>query len=172
MNYLVKTVAEKLGTDSSSYYLGKAITRKVSAPTKREALAAIITTSDQRITRPSFKVAFDDSLISPLKRKILNSARSLRVELPSEWSLDLSEIVIDKLKFFGVTPKFINPLGEGGVLIEFFNDEDSYVIEIYNDKNIVYLIDSSNGMIAYDLNKEELIQKMDKLSIRLIGINV
>jgi hypothetical protein len=113
-----------------------------------------------------------DTSLSPLKRDLLSKARKLGLDVPNEWALNLTENIIKKLKFCGINPEFVNPHGEGGVMIEFFQRNDVYLIEVYNDQEIVYLIDSNDQISTFDLDETGLNRKLNTLYTQLLGVNV
>lgn len=109
----------------------------------------------------SHKVNYDDRIeslanLSPNRKQFI-------AEEPSRYSRYIAFLIGKVLRDFGVQNAQISPSPEGGIMFEFINDEIYYLIEVYNDGDLVFLNRLTDGTRdAGDYNLQELINELSE----------
>lgn len=86
----------------------------------------------------------------------------MNIERPSEWVLDVSFHILDYIKGKSIPVEFVNPSHDGGIVIEVYKNAEYHLLEVYNDKDIVYLIKAKEGTRVYDTNKNDILTFLEK----------
>jgi hypothetical protein len=77
------------------------------------------------------------------------------VEPPNDAVKNEAFKFLTKLNNYSLTADFINPSHDGGIIIEFTKENVFCVLEIFNDKEVVFLIRKDNIRKAWDLNHND-----------------
>lgn len=95
----------------------------------------------------------------------LETARNKAVKMgivgPCQWSLDRGKDLIKLLDKFDIKTEFVNPSHDGGLVVEFFKRQTYYLVEIYNDEDIVFL-KRAEKREAWDLTEDNFIQEIEQ----------
>lgn len=90
---------------------------------------------------------------------LVKKAREMEFNLPNTAIKNTAQDFLASLLDYPHEISFINPIPEGGVMIEFRKDGVYNVLEFYNDGDIVFVNRTSDGkMKAWDLNKDNYLQ--------------
>jgi hypothetical protein len=81
------------------------------------------------------------------------------MEIPSDIVITDIKDLLYVLKRNNITLSYINPINEGGILLEFENSKGFFTLEYSNNEEIAFLFrDKENKRWAYDLDRESYIQ--------------
>lgn len=97
-----------------------------------------LTVSDSNIHIAAIKEN-NENHIKKFLNQVKNNAINSGIEVPNDWAVDTAKSVVTHL--YSKIPEidFINPSHEGGIVIEYHIEEHYFLIEIYNDYDIVFL---------------------------------
>lgn len=93
------------------------------------------------------------------KNKKTHLAESLGIQLPYPNEC-LPDETIDYLQNLGITPDFINPTQEGGLMIEFQAEGVYHMVEFFSDGDIVFLKRGAKATEAWDLTSSNYLPKL------------
>ena len=121
-----------------------------------------VSTSDRKIHPVAIKehfTAIANRSVSRLNRKALE----LEVESPSGWAIDVSKKIIKHLAAKNAQVEFLNPSQDGGVVLEFTISDTYLLIEVFNDKDIVFLKRKNKNRDVYDATEKNIFKLIDEL---------
>ena len=90
-----------------------------------------------------------------------NRAMKMNITSPEQWSLDRGNDLLRLLQRLNIKTEFVNPSHEGGLVVEFLKSDAYYLVEIFNDEDIVFLR-RANERMAWDLTEDNFIQKIEQ----------
>jgi hypothetical protein len=74
---------------------------------------------------------------------------------PSQTAIELARTFVDLTFARGFVPQSIGVSAEGGILLEYLLPEHRYLIECYNDGDVVFLHETNGCKVVSDLPKSE-----------------
>lgn len=83
---------------------------------------------------------------------------------PNLECIRITEAILQHLSANNIALDFINPSHEGGVIIEFTSGGSYFLIEIFNDSDIVLLKRDGDNRVAYDLEENNIISTLKELA--------
>lgn len=101
-----------------------------------------------------------DVAIGKLNNLSSNRLASLG-EVPSLYSILVAKTITGVLSDKGIYNAKVSPSPDGGVMLELIIEGEYYLIEIYNDGDLVFLVRSVDGKReAYDFDLKSLIEEI------------
>lgn len=109
--------------------------------------------------------AFSDLSFKPhIKvQNALENANLMGIEMPGVWACVLASKILEDIEDHSIEVSFVNPSHDGGVVIEFYLNDTYYLIEVYNDKDLVFLIKEKDSTRAYDTGEYEIYDLLEQL---------
>ncbi len=84
------------------------------------------------------------------------------IERPNSFAESQAIDILNYLNNKKIAVDFVNPSNDGGLILEIYLGSDYYLIEVYNDKDIVFLSRKSGGQKIYDTNSENIFSLVDR----------
>lgn len=92
----------------------------------------------------------------------LENSNVMGIAKPDVWACVLASKILEYIEGRSIEVSFVNPSHEGGVVIEFYLNNTYYLIEIYNDKDLVFLIKEKDNTRAYDTSEYDIYDLLEK----------
>ncbi|GEM_PF-3928497 len=122
----------------------------------------VITFSPDNSVGQDFKSSFglESRQIDRLVESALRKAGEFEMEIPNQKVLNLTNSVLKKIISQGFLIDFINPSVEGGIILELDRYGIYYLIEFFNDGDIVFLKRNGDNREVFDLDEEGLFEQI------------
>lgn len=82
---------------------------------------------------------------------------------PNFWAVEHAQRALDLLNSKNISQEFLNPSPEGGIIIEFYNNDNYYLIEFFNDEEVVFLKrDPNKRRSTWDLTSNNYLNTIER----------
>lgn len=92
----------------------------------------------------------------------VENAKKLGFDVPNDEVINLAYSTLENIERYYFSILFINPSSDGGIIIELNRAGIYYLIELFNDGDIVFLKRDGENREVFDLDKEGLFELIKK----------
>lgn len=108
-------------------------------------------------------LGFGSTIFDKRVENTIVKAHTLELEVPSYKVLYIASLTLEKLNVLKFSVDFINPSQDGGVILELNRHGHYYLIEFFNDGDIVLLKRNGENREVFDLDRESLFELIGEI---------
>jgi hypothetical protein len=108
-------------------------------------------------------LGFGSTIFDKRVENTIVKAHTLGLDVPSYKVLYTASLTLEKLNELKFSVDFINPSQDGGVILELNRHGHYFLIEIFNDGDIVLLKRNGENREVFDLDRKSLFELIGKI---------